>query len=56
METTTMKTKLKTRMAGVKLRAFKAGHISDQEARAQGYDVKAVRKYHHMPRPKARKL
>jgi hypothetical protein len=38
--------KLKTRMQGATLRAFVAGHMSDEEARVQGYDPDAAREYH----------
>jgi hypothetical protein len=43
--------RLKTRMTGAYLRAFASGRISDADARAQGYDPDAVRKFHKIPKP-----
>jgi len=49
-----MKRKLKVRMRGAQLRAFTAGHMSDDEARAQGYDPVKVRAYHRILPPLGR--
>jgi hypothetical protein len=43
---------LKTRMVGAELRSFRAGYLSDDAARAMGYDPDAVREYHHIEPPK----
>jgi hypothetical protein len=45
-----MKKKLKTRMRGALLRWFRAGRMSDEDARKRGYDPDAVRKNHKMLR------
>jgi len=44
--------KPKTRMTGALLRAFAGGIISDDDARKQGYDPIAVRKYHKIEKSK----
>jgi hypothetical protein len=49
-----MEKKLKTRMAGALLRSFTTGHLSDDAARAMGYDPDAVRDYHRILKPKKR--
>jgi hypothetical protein len=49
-----MAKKLKVRMAGARLRAFVSGRISDDDARAQGYDPAAVRRYHNIPKPRTK--